>query len=129
MIDFSAKQIDLLKVFDIKTYYCDATRPDMLHAAGIDEAKLLVIAIDDKEKITQLVHYMAHPHPHVHILARAIDRNHVYDLWHAGCRDIIRETYDASLRMGKSAFQALGVSNQNAQDMLQAFNDMDRQEC
>lgn len=127
VIDFNAKQIDMLKVFGMKTYYGDATRPDMLHAAGIDEAKLLVIAIDDKEKITELVHYITHTHPHVHVLARAIDRNHVYDLWAAGCRDIIRETYDASLRMGKSAFEALGVSPENAEDMLQAFNDMDRQ--
>lgn len=127
VIDFSAKQIDMLKVFGMKTYYGDATRPDMLHAAGIDEAKLLVIAIDDKEKITDMVHYITKTHPHVHVLARAIDRNHVYDLWAAGCRDIIRETYDASLRMGKSAFEALGVSPENAQDMLQAFNDMDRQ--
>jgi CPA2 family monovalent cation:H+ antiporter-2 len=127
VIDFSAKQIDMLKVFGIKTYYGDATRPDMLHAAGIDEAKLLVIAIDDKEKITEMVRYITNTHPHVHVLARAIDRNHVYDLWFAGCRDIIRETYDASLRMGKSAFEALGVSSENAQDMLQAFNEMDRQ--
>lgn len=127
VIDFSAKQIDMLKVFGMKTYYGDATRPDMLHAAGIDEAKLLVIAIDDKEKITELVHYITHTRPHVHVLARAIDRNHVYDLWHAGCRDIIRETYDASLRMGKSAFEALGVSKENAEEMLNAFNAMDRQ--
>lgn len=127
VIDFSAKQIDNLKVFGMKTYYGDATRPDMLHAAGIDEAKLLVIAIDDKEKITEMVHYITHTHPHVHVIARAIDRNHVYDLWAAGCRDIIRETYDASLRMGKSAFEALGVSPENAQDMLQAFNDTDRE--
>jgi CPA2 family monovalent cation:H+ antiporter-2 len=125
VIDFSSKQIDNMKMFGLRTYYGDATRPDLLHAAGIDEAKLLVVAIDDKEQITNLVHYVRQNHPHVHVLARAIDRNHVYDLWHAGCRDIIRETFDASVRMGSSALEALGVNREHSLEVAQAFKDMD----
>jgi CPA2 family monovalent cation:H+ antiporter-2 len=125
VIDFSSKQIDNMKMFGLRTYYGDATRPDLLHAAGIDEAKLLVVAIDDKEQITNLVHYVGQNHPHVHVLARAIDRNHVYDLWHAGCRDIIRETFDASVRMGSSALEALGVNREHSLEVAQAFKDMD----
>tara|TARA_R110002126_G_scaffold119411_5_gene260377 strand:+ start:1583 stop:3490 length:1908 start_codon:yes stop_codon:yes gene_type:complete len=125
VIDFSSKQIDNMKMFGLLTYYGDATRPDLLHAAGIDEAKLLVVAIDDKEQITNLVHYVRQNHPHVHVLARAIDRNHVYDLWHAGCRDIIRETFDASVRMGSSALEALGVNRDHSLEVAQAFKDMD----
>ena len=69
-----------------------------------------------------------HQHyPKVHIVARAVDRNHVYDLWHAGCRDIIRETYDSSLRMGRSAIEGLGFSRDQAQRAVDAFNEMDRQ--
>lgn len=125
VIDFSSKQIDNMKVFGLRTYYGDATRPDMLHAAGIDEAKLLVVAIDDKEQITALVHYVSKHYPKVHILARAKDRNHVYDLWHAGCRDIVRETFDASIRMGASALEALGVERDHSQQMAEAFKRMD----
>ena len=126
VIDFSSKQIDTMKVFGLRTYYGDATRPDMMHAAGIDEAKLLVIAIDDKEQITEMVRHVTKHHPHVHVLARAVDRNHVYDLWHAGCRDIVRETFDGSIRMGTSAFEALGVEREHSLQMGEAFRRMDR---
>jgi CPA2 family monovalent cation:H+ antiporter-2 len=127
VIDFSSKQLELLKSFNVHAYYGDATRPDLLHAAGIADAKLFVIAIDDKDQITELTKYVRHHYPSLHIIARAIDRNHVYDLWHAGCRDIVRDTYDGSLRMGRSAIEALGYTRDQAQRMTDTFNDIDRQ--
>lgn len=126
VMDFSSKQLEMLKAFDVQAYYGDATRPDLLSAAGLAEAKLFVIAIDGKDQITALAKYVHHNYPDVHIVARAIDRAHVYDLWHAGCRDIIRETYDSSLRMGRSAIEALGHSRDQAERMVDVFSDMDR---
>ncbi|MEJ6396855.1 cation:proton antiporter domain-containing protein [Yoonia sp. 208BN28-4] len=125
VIDFSAKQLEMLEKFGVRAYYGDATRPDMLHSAGMDEAKMLVIAIDGKDQITDLVKYVLHTYPDVHVVARAVDRNHVYDLWAAGCRDIIRDYYDSSLRMGRSALEALGNPRDQAQRMVDAFNDLD----
>ncbi len=126
VIDYSSAQIDMVSRFGYRAYYGDATRPDLLHAAGIDEAKILVIAIDGKDQITQLAHYMHQTHPDVHIIARAVDRNHVYDLYAAGCRDIIRDTYDSSLRMGRSAFEVLGATRDQSERMKDAFDVMDR---
>lgn len=126
VIDFSGAQLDLLRTFGVSAYFGDATRPDLLHAAGIADAKMLVVAIDDREQITQLVRYAAQNYPKLHILARAVDRHHVYELWAAGCRDIIRESYDSSIRMGRSAFEALGVSKKSAAKMADAFEEMDR---
>ena len=126
VMDFSARQLEFLKAFDVQAYYGDATRPDLLHSAGIENAKLLVIAIDGREQITELVKYVRHHHPDVHIVARAVDRDHVYDLWHAGCRDIIRETYDSSLRMARSAMQSIGYSSDQAAQLTEAFNELDR---
>jgi len=126
VIDFSSKQLEMLKRFGIQAYYGDATRPDLLHAAGLHNAKILVIAIDDRESITELVKYVSTHCPNVHIVARAVDRTHVYDLYHAGCRDIIRETYDSSLRMGRSTFEALGYSSDQAEQVKTAFDEIDR---
>ena len=126
VIDYNAQHLENMKVFGVRQYYGDATRPDMLHAAGIDEAKIFVIAIDDKEKITELAHYIHHNHPNVHLIARAVDRHHVYQLWAAGCRDIIRETYDSSLRMGRSVLEAFGIERETADKMIAEFSDMDR---
>jgi CPA2 family monovalent cation:H+ antiporter-2 len=126
VMDFSSKQLEMLKAFDVQAYYGDATRPDLLNAAGIADAKLLVIAIDDKEQITKLAKYVHHYFPNLHVVARAVDRNHVYDLWAAGCRDIIWDTYDSSLRMGRSAIEALGYSRDQAERMVSAFSELDR---
>ena len=126
VIDFDSNQIERLKKFDVRAYYGDATRPDLLASAGIADAKLLVVALDDKEQINKLVGYVAKTYPHVHIVARAIDRDHVYTLWALGSRDIIRETYDSSLRIGRSALEGLGHDRQAAQAMVDAFEEMDR---
>lgn len=126
VVDYSAEQLSMLRKFGLSAFFGDATRPDLLHAAGIDEAKILVVAIDNKEAITDLVRHVTEHHPHVHVIARAFDRWHVYDLWSVGCRDIIREVFDSSLRATRSAFEALGHPRSKAQGMVDAFSDMDR---
>jgi CPA2 family monovalent cation:H+ antiporter-2 len=126
VIDYSSRQLEMLKKFGIQAYYGDATRPDLLHAAGVEHARLFVIAIDDKDQITELAKYLLEHYPNLHVVARAVDRNHVYDLWYAGCRDIIRETYDSSLRMGRSAVEALGYSREQAERVMMAFQEVDR---
>jgi CPA2 family monovalent cation:H+ antiporter-2 len=126
VIDYNSRRLDILARFGTRHYFGDATRPDLLHAAGIEEAAVFVIAIDDREKTTELVHYVAENFPKVHMIARATDRDHVYDLWAAGCRDIVRETYDSTLRMGRSAFEALGLEREVAEEVIEAFNSSDR---
>ena len=126
VIDYSSQQIDTMRTFGAKVFYGDATRPDLLAAAGIAEAKVLVIALDDMEQITELAKYAHHNYPHLHVVARAVNRHHVYELWEAGCRDIIRENFDSSIRMGRSVLEAIGVEKPRAQGMVDAFVAMDR---
>jgi len=121
VVDYQSEQLDRLRAFGIKAYFGDAMRPDLLHAAGIEEAKLLVIAIDDRENITELVRYVSDNYPQVHVVARATDRHHVYELWAAGARDIIRETFDSSIRTGRSALEALGVHPFDAELQVRGF--------
>ncbi|MDE0521608.1 MAG: cation:proton antiporter [Boseongicola sp.] len=125
VIDYDSKQIDMLRRFGARVYFGDATRPDLLKAAGIDRAKVLVIAIDDVDSVTQLAKYAIHSFPDLHVIASARNRHHVYDLWAVGCRDIIRETYDSSLRVGRSAYEALGIPRAKSRKMVEAFNDLD----
>ena len=90
VLDYQSEQLEVLRKFGIKVYFGDAMRPDLLHAAGIGEAKMLVIAIDERESATELVRYVTENYPHVYIVVRALDRHHVYELWNAGARDIVR---------------------------------------
>ena len=121
VLDYRSEQLDMIRAFGIKLFFGDATRPDMLHAAGIEAARMLVIAIDDKQKATELVRYVTQAHPHVYIVARAVDRHHVYELWGAGARDIIRENFDGAVRAGRSALEALGLHPYDAERKVQGY--------
>lgn len=126
VIDYDLRQLEIVRKFGYKSYFGDATRPDLLHSAGIADASLLVVALDEKEQIDKLVSYAIGNFPRLHVISRAIDRDHVFKLWSLGCRDIIRETYDSSLRMGRSAYEALGFDRQQAEAMKDAFERLDR---
>jgi CPA2 family monovalent cation:H+ antiporter-2 len=121
VLDYQSEQLEMLRAFGIKVFFGDAMRPDLLHAAGIEKAKMLVIAIDDRESATELVHYVTKHYPHVYIVVRAIDRHHVYELYSAGARDIIRDTFDSSVRAGRSALEALGFHPYDAERQVRGF--------
>lgn len=126
VIDYDSEHIEQLKKFGAKSYFGDATRPDLLASAGIARAKLLVVALDEREQIDKLTQYAITNFPKLHVVVRAKDRDHVYRLWAMGARDVIRETYDSSLRMGRSAYEALGADRQTAQAMVDAWEERDR---
>lgn len=126
VVDYSSSRLEMLRTFGLRIFFGDGTRPDLLKAAGIEHARLVVVAIDDKDHITNVVRYIIKTYPHVHVLTRAMERNHVYELWSLGCRDVIRETYDSSIRMGRSALEAMGIPNDKAQQMASEFETMDR---
>lgn len=126
VIDYNSDHLEVLKKFGVSSYYGDATRPDLLASAGIERARILVVALDEREQIDKLVRYACANFPDLHVVARAKDRDHVYHLWAMGCRDIVRETYDSSLRMGRSVYEALGYDRQAAIAMVEAFETMDR---
>ncbi|WEM45223.1 monovalent cation:proton antiporter-2 (CPA2) family protein (plasmid) [Photobacterium sp. DA100] len=121
VLDHEAGQIDNMRAIKIKSYYGDATRPDLLHTAGIEDAKLLVIAIDDQERAVELTEYVKHTYPHIRILARAYDRGHHYALRFAGADFIISETYHSALTLGTQAMKELGIHPFRAEQLRQTF--------
>jgi len=126
VLDYSSSQLNMLKRFGVRAFYGDATRADLLHAAGLETARLLVVAIDNRHAATELVRLARNTHPELHIVARAVDRTHVYELYQAGANDMIRETFDSSVRAGRSAFEALGMHPFVAEKFCEAFVKDDR---
>ncbi|SEG23913.1 monovalent cation:proton antiporter-2 (CPA2) family protein [Vibrio hangzhouensis] len=108
VLDIRAEQVDLMRQIETKAFFGDATKPDILHTAGIEEVKLLVIAIDNKESSVELVKYVKHTYPHVKILTRAYDRGHGYQLKQAGADYIESETYHSALELGSKTMKCLG---------------------
>ena len=127
VLDRDIETIQLLRAFGIKTYMGDPTRPEMLKAAGLEKARVLVVALDDKAGTVRLVKMARKANPDIHIIARAYDRVHVYELYRAGADDIVREMFDSSLRAGRYALERLGWSETEAHEAREAFYQHDRQ--
>ncbi len=121
VLDHDAEQVDNLRKLDIKAYFGDATRPDLLETAGIEDADLFVIAIDDRIRAVDLVKHMKHRHPKVPLLVRAFDQVHYYQLKQAGAEFIVKETYYSALDMGCQALVQLGFNPSRAEELKAAF--------
>jgi monovalent cation:H+ antiporter-2, CPA2 family len=126
VLDADIKAIETVRRFGVKTYFGDPTRPDLLQAAGLAEAEVLVVAIDDRAHALQITRYARSQRPDLHIVARARDRVHVYELFQAGADDIVRETFDSSVRAGRYVLENIGFSEYEAARLSQTFVRMDR---
>ncbi|ETW12576.1 glutathione-regulated potassium-efflux system protein [Roseivivax marinus] len=127
VVDHDIETIQLMRRFGFKGYFGDPTRPELLHAAGIDHAKVLVVALDDPAATTRLVSYARrHRGEGLHIVARARDRTHVYQLYQAGADDIVREMFDSSIRAGRYVLEQIGLTEYEANEAQNTFYHHDR---
>jgi glutathione-regulated potassium-efflux system ancillary protein KefC/glutathione-regulated potassium-efflux system protein KefB len=127
ILDHSPSQIELLKRFGNKIFYGDASRQDLLEAAGAHDAQLLVIAIDDADKIIELAQLAKKHFPNLKIVARARDRRHAYELMNIGITSFKRETFDSALNLGIEALELLGNSETNAKRAGELFERHDHE--
>jgi voltage-gated potassium channel Kch len=121
LLDHDAGQIELTGRFGNKVFYGDASRVELLRAAGAEQARLLIIAIDDRDKVVSMVNTAHQYFPGLKVLARAYDRSHAYQLMAAGADAITRETFGSALIMGESAFQLLGYDAAHAYSLMRTF--------
>ncbi|MEX0971370.1 MAG: cation:proton antiporter [Paracoccaceae bacterium] len=127
VIDGNAEAVHRMRQLGVKAFLGDVTRPELLIAAGIAEAAAVVVAIDDADKAVKIVEFIRQNYPKVHVVARARSRHDVYRLYAAGARDIVRETFDSSVRAGKYTLRAMGVHPYDAERAADEFVREDRQ--
>jgi len=125
LLDHDAGQIELVGRFGSKVFYGDAAKGELLKAAGADRARLLVVAIDDREKTVRMIQVVKMQFPQLKVLARAYDRIHAYELIAAGADFIARETYGSAVAMGEEALKLLGHDAQRAKRMAEMFDKYD----
>mgnify|MGYP001694936355 CR=1 FL=1 len=126
IIDLDPTTVAGLNRYGIKTHFGDASRPELLLTAGIENARLLVIAIDNREQALSIARFAREVNPNIDIVARAYDRLHTFDLYQAGANEIVRETFDAAIRAGKRALERLGMSRDDAEKVGKIFYRHDR---
>lgn len=127
MLDFDSTQIDAIRKFGFKVFYGDALRLDLLEAAGAKEARIMVIAIDAPEKITELVRIARSNYPHLKLLVRVFDRAHAFEVLKEGVDDVYREVFGSSMDVAKDALVALGRPKPEAARIIKTFRELDDQ--
>ncbi len=126
IIDLDPTTVAGFNRYGTKTHFGDASRPELLLAAGIENTRLLVIAIDNREQALSIARFAREVNPNIDIVARAYDRLHTFDLYQAGADEIVRETFDTAIRAGKRALERLGMSRDDAEKVGKIFYRHDR---
>jgi glutathione-regulated potassium-efflux system protein KefB len=126
-IDTDTDMIRAAGQFGFKVYYGDGTRLDILRAAGIERADVVVIAVDKKDEATRIAQLVHDEYPLVKLLARAFDRGHAIQLVKIGVDFQIREMFESALTLSGEALRLLGSTEEEIAELLEGVRDRDRQ--
>ncbi|MBF5052227.1 glutathione-regulated potassium-protonantiporter [Alcanivorax venustensis ISO4] len=124
-LDSNPDHIDTVRRFGNEVYFGDVTRLDLLHTAGLQHARIMVLAIDDVQASLRAVRLIREHFPHITLIVRARDRYHAYSLMAEGVEHVIRETLDSSLRAAQITLAQLGMPETTAIDLVRTFRDVD----
>lgn len=110
VLESDPDHVEMLRKFGFKVFYGDATRMELLHAAGIEEACMLIISLADQAKVAQLVMEVREKYPKLRILSRAHDYDQRFELMRMGLKseDTVHEQMHGALELAVRALRALG---------------------
>ena len=126
ILDDNPDNIEVLKKFGFKVYYGDASRADLLASAGADEAKVLVVAAEDKQQSLKIVDLAQRQYPHLKILVRSTDMDHSYELLDREVDGFRRDTFESSLSLGTEVLTYLGYTKYRAHRLAGTFRQHNR---
>jgi len=118
IIDNDVDMIRSASDFGFKVYYGDGTRLDVLRASGAHEAQLVAVCVDDKSATKRIAELVHHEFSQARLLARSYDRQHARDLVDAGVDVQVRETFESAMLFGGAALEALGLSPEEAAEVV-----------
>ena len=125
ILDDDPDHVEQLRRFGFRVFYGDATRLDLLEAAGAAKADFLIIALNDPGATTRLASTAAKHFPNLRIIARAHDMRHMFELRDSGVEIIERETFQSALALGRATLAAVGADAERAARAIQSFAEHD----
>lgn len=121
VLDWNPDVVDVVRRVGLEAYFGDASRPELLEAAGAEHARLLVLAIDEPEKALQIAEEARSRYPKLRILARVPGHPDAYKFINQGFDGVFRETHGTAMEMAFAALQAVGVRGHQAHRSIQVF--------
>ncbi|MEO3385745.1 monovalent cation:proton antiporter-2 (CPA2) family protein [Mesorhizobium sp. CAU 1741] len=127
IIDDDVEMIQAAADFGFKVYYGDGTRLDILHAAGAEHARAILVCVDKPEAALKIVEHVKAEFPLTPVLARAFDRGAAIELINAGVDYQIRETLHSALEFGQTTLEKLGVAESEIEELMEEIRQRDQQ--
>jgi monovalent cation:proton antiporter-2 (CPA2) family protein len=124
VIDHDPAQIDTVRRFGWKAYYGDATRMDLLEAAGAARARVLLMAIDDPVAALAAVKRARQRFPHLQLVVRARSRTEAFEYAEMGVPSI-REVFGSALFAAERILGSLGFAPDEVGRIVGRFRDYD----
>lgn len=120
-LDASPAQVDFVRKFGSKIFYGDASRVDLLRAAGADTADIFVLAVDDVDASLRIAETVVRTFPNLQIYARARNRQHAYRLMALGVTILQRDTFLSSLELAREVLIGIGMKSDDAENTIRTF--------
>ncbi len=127
ILDDDPDHVEQSRRFGFRVFYGDATRLDLLEAAGAREAGFLIIALDEPGAISLLARTASKQFPNLRIISRARDMRHLFELRDIGVEIIERETFQSALELGRAALAAVSGDRARAKRAVRSFEEHDGQ--
>ncbi|BDG72882.1 monovalent cation:proton antiporter-2 (CPA2) family protein [Roseomonas fluvialis] len=118
VIDIDPEMVREANAYGFKVHYGDGTRLDILHAAGAGRAEIILCCVDDRDAALRIIHLLKSEFRGIPVLARAFDREHAMRLLAAGADEVVRETFESALSIGRSALIRTGTPDAEADEVI-----------
>jgi monovalent cation:proton antiporter-2 (CPA2) family protein len=124
-LEIDSSQVDVVRRYGNVVHYGDASRLDVLRAAGAEHARVFVLVIDDIEASVKTAELLIRHFPHLKVIARARNRRHAHTLMDLGIKHVFRETFLSSVALTESVFAELGINADDAAMVTRSFIERD----
>jgi monovalent cation:proton antiporter-2 (CPA2) family protein len=114
ILDSNPANVEILRKYGFKLFYGDVTRPEMLEAAGVKEAKLLILTMAEYDEALKIAAYLKKNYPDLKIAARARDTIHEFEFYKLGVKMVQRETFNSAVELGSRSLHYLGFTKYQA---------------
>ena len=108
LVDNAPRRIRLARTFGSEVFYGDATKVDVLRAAGAEEADAIFYCIDDREGAKVAIERMKERFPNVNVFTTAYDRFQELELLSVGADFVKRETLESAISLASAGLTAMG---------------------
>ena len=125
VVDYDPLRLDRIRQFGFNSFCGDALRPELLELAGVAQAQVLVVAIDDRNRALELVGMVQSNWPGIQVVARSHDRLHLLALNVSGVKASHRDTFEAAVLIGEDVLNCLGTDIDETERISEAFRDHD----